>query len=322
MRNTWVLLAILLALATIYFIFIHGEDTASLYKREIDFAVADTAAIERIVLTRVAEGTEVQQLILERQSQGGWRLNKEYTASQPSVHSLLKTIHLLRVRETLTEAGKEAGKKLLDHKHTRIDIYHKRKLIKSYKVGTEGKGGKGTLMMLDKAQNPYVLEIPGFQGYLNSRYSMELDTWRENLLFDGALVKIKAISINYNNLQPSVRLFRHTQGAKWQLKGGETWLDSLTLSNYLDNFVGKVFAETFASNRYPEKLDELKLKLADVMLTINYFSGEERKINMYKRPENPNNYFGWIEGTNELLTIQRFVIDKYLITKALITTSG
>lgn len=315
-RKSWILLTVFIFLAGIYFLFVRPLSSNSLNEREISFAVEDTASITKIVLTRVAEGKNVQQLMLTRQSPNSWQLNGLYPAFQPRMNTLLETVHLIHVREVLAKAGIEAGKELLDFKHTLVEIYANKKKIKSYKVGTEGKGGKGTLMMLESARNPYMVEIPGLQGYLNSRYSMEQGVWRENLLFNAHLKNIKSVSIQYTDLKKnSFILSRENIESPWQIDDVDAPLDDLALKTYLAHFNGKVYAETFANSRYPGKIETLKSSEPTIRLAIDYFSKEKRRINLFERPENPNNYFGWVNESNELLTIQHFVIDKFLIDR-------
>ncbi|MEO1588697.1 MAG: hypothetical protein AAFS00_15515, partial [Bacteroidota bacterium] len=55
---------------------------------------------------------------------------------------------------------------------------------------------------------------------------------------------------------------------------------------------------------------------ADREIHVRYKDGTSRDIYMYVREENPNNFFAWIEGEPELITVQHFVIDKFLKKKS------
>ena len=48
-------------------------------------------------------------------------------------------------------------------------------------------------------------------------------------------------------------------------------------------------------------------------LTFN--EGQKRELLLYVRPDNANNYFGWIEGEDELITVQQFVFGPFLVEK-------
>ena len=52
----------------------------------------------------------------------------------------------------------------------------------------------------------------------------------------------------------------------------------------------------------------------DVIFAYETLGGESGTLNLFTRPDNLNNYFGYLNGRTELYTIQRFVMDKYLKT--------
>lgn len=307
-------MATLLILGAAYFLFFYGKGNTSFGFDDTNFSIEDTASVDQIYLTRVIKGEEKLQLRLKQQGDN-WEINEKYAAFQPRVIQLLSTVHRMRVREGLSEAAQASGLKFMDALHTRLDLYAKGKLIKSILVGTQTKDAKGTVMMLNGANTPYVLEIPGIQSYLNVYFPMELDIWRENLLFNGKRDLIKAIHIAYDSL-PEVRNLDLLNLDQSPIPQDGGFHKSSSLEAYLTLFKGKVFAETFATIPYPNKLGELKSRTADITFGIDYVDGSSRTVHLYNRPENLNNYFAWIEGQEELLTVQRFVMDKFLQEKA------
>jgi hypothetical protein len=153
------------------------------------------------------------------------------------------------------------------------------------------------------------------EGYVSIQYSTDLDTWREKLLFNARAEELKVVSLTFgaDSLAPlSWVMHRETAQAAWKVDGVETDV-SKAAEAYLGNFSGKVFAEGFADKAYPGLEDSLQHRKPDFMFMIETLDGTHRGIVLFSRPENVNNYFGWVEGEGEFYTIQRFVFDKYLV---------
>ncbi len=315
MRNTLILLVVLLGLLGGYFFFLYEQGGSSLDKSEIDFAIPDTAKITEVVMVKVVGGQDGEGIHLEKAGDG-WQVNGQYGAFRPHVEKFLHVLSQIRVRDVLPPKGQATAQDLLARGHTRVELFSEKGLVKSYLVGTEYKGGKGTLMKLEKADDAYIVELPGLQGYLNVYYSLDTGFWRENLLFRGALSYIRSVSVSYSKKTGSFELFRENEQGKWYLQGVEQGINEQALDAYLAHFTGKVYGETFAGERFPDKLETLRAETPDVILSVEFFSGETEKVVLFERSDNPNSYFGWVEGKEELLTIQHFVIDKYLAQKS------
>ncbi|MCB0852270.1 MAG: hypothetical protein KDD63_08620, partial [Bacteroidetes bacterium] len=150
---------------------------------------------------------------------------------------------------------------------------------------------------------------------VNSRFAIDPKVWRENLLFVANPDKIKSVSITYPDPDRSFQLIRESAEDNWRLFASESKLDEGQLNAYLENFKGQINAESFATNDFPGKLEELKGQAPDVIFSVSYFDMEPRTIYLFEREDNRNNFFGWVEGDEELLTIQHFVFDKFLVDR-------
>ncbi len=313
-KKTIALLFILLGGAGIYAFFIYGKGFSSFMGGETDFAVEDTAQITRISLTRVIKGEDKFQINLERKEDNDWILNGSYPAFEPRVEQLLQALHWMRIKESLSESAQRTGIKFIETLHTRLDIYKDKKKVKSILIGTQTKDAKGTVMMMAGGRQPYVLEIPGVPGYLNVYFPMEEEVWRENLLFHADLDKLQSLAIEFDTL-PEVNNLKWINLEDSPRLASEEKTDPLRAKRYFDNFKGKVYAESFATNDYPAMLKYLRKQPADFIIRATNKGGEKRVIYLYKRKGNPNNYFGRVEGQEELLTVQTFVIDRFLREK-------
>ena len=318
MRTTLMLFGLLVLLAGGYLWWLYQEERTSLAVDEISFAIPDTSEVGQIELTQYRLGEVSQSVILNRKKDEGWQVNGEHVAFQPYVNHLLTTMHLLRVKETLTPQGQKAGQEILNRVHTRVKAFDRRgRLLRDYRLGTAAKSGHGSLMQMADAQTPYIVERPGHQGFVNGFYSLDTYFWRENLLFDGQLARLQKIELQYlNEPEKSFVLERSASQAPWHLAEPDGLpSDTAALNAYLKHFTGKIYGESFAEPNFPGQFEALQGREPDRRFAVTNFKGERRELLMFIRPENPNNFFGWVKGEEELLTIQHFVMDKYLITR-------
>ncbi|MCI4670900.1 MAG: DUF4340 domain-containing protein [Bacteroidia bacterium] len=311
--RTLILLLVLVLGAGVYFFFFYGKEGSSLSFNESNFSVEDTASVSKMTLTRVIQGEEKLRLSLEKKG-GKWRVNEKFDAFEPRVQQTLDVLYKMKVREALTASAKQSGIKFFNALHTRLDIYQEGKLSKSILIGTQTKDAKGTVMMINGSNSPYVLEIPGLPGYLNVYFPMDLNIWRENLLFYATKEDILSFEIVFDSLPAKRNLRWVNVNDDPKLADGTS--GSLKTSQYFSLFKGKVFGETFVGADYPDKLKKLKKQQPTFQIKVTYLDGTEREIYLFKRNNNPNNYFGYIKGKNELITVQTFVIDKFLKDKS------
>lgn len=312
--RTVVLFVVLLLAAGLYWYFYYEKEGSSFSMGESNFNIEDTSSLDKISLTRVVQGEEKLQLILEKK-EGEWMVNERFGAFQPRVDQMLEVLTKIKIREALSEAARHSALKFFSVMHTRLDIYEKGKKKKSILIGTQTKDAKGTVMMLAGSKSPYVLEIPGLPGYLNVYFPMELNEWRENLLFVADDSRLESLEIRFDTLEGGQDVYLTEMNGVVKVngeskQGGEDYIQK--------NFQAKrrkIYGESFVGADYPDKLRELKGRTADVIFSVKYTDGTSRTLHLYKRGENPNNYFAWIEGEDELITVQKFVIDRFIWTR-------
>lgn len=305
---TLILIGILLLLVGLYFAI--GRGGTTLNETESAFAVKDTAGIRKIILTEYLRDAPGDQVILTREA-GGWTVNKKYRALDLRVKQLLQTLYLVQVREPVNERARKNVFRSLKETHIRCEVELANGEEKLYFVGRSTTDGKGTMALLDRADDPYIIEIAGFEGYLTPRYSCRLDEWREKTLFDVRAENLKAVSVRYPGADSSFALQKEGDG--WRLATGEP-VDTANLNIYLKQF-GKIQAQAFANERYPNGLDSLNKIPPPIVLTVQSDAGKSVELKLY--PRTVDNYFGVMTGSFELAIVQRYVIDKFLIKRSL-----
>jgi hypothetical protein len=312
MRTTLILAAVLFMALAVYFTFIFNPNGGTLEPGDTAFAVEDSGAVQRIVMTQYVQGQPKREVRLTRLPDGDWQLNGQYPAMMPRVRNLLKVMSRLQVREVLNDAAQANARRFFAAMRTQVDAYGPGgQLLRSYNLGSETPGARGTLMRMQDSETAYVVELPGLQGYVKAAYSLDPSFWRANRLFDADLSRLLRFSLLYREPERSFTLKR-VNDSTFALAGPGPAADAQRLDRYLRQFQGMVYGETFAEAQYPGRREKLEQLDPDLRLIATYRDGSERSLVLFDREDNPNNFFGWVEGENELLTVQHFVIDPFL----------
>ncbi|MCB9234300.1 MAG: hypothetical protein H6581_21765 [Bacteroidia bacterium] len=314
MKKTIILGAILLLLILFYFLFLHNSGGSSVNPAEIAFAIEDTAAVTEIEMQKMLKEQPAERLVLDKRPDGVWMINGKYVAQRGKVTNLLKTMNLLQLKENMTKEGRAASLERLKAYHILVTIKGKEGVLKEYLIGATNKEQTGNIMMLKGKDTPYIMSRGDMLGYVSIYYSTEVVNWRENLLFNIPLIDLQKVALEYADAGASFALERESPESNFTLTGNVPG-DSTRISAYLSAFKGKTFAETFAGEANPGLLDSLKGRPADVRFYYDLFDGTTDTLRLYERPENPNNFFGWLSSGNDLLTVQHFVMDKFLRKK-------
>ncbi len=311
-RTTIILSALLLILVAGYFIYLStGSEPDNI------FHIDDSSLVTEIEMEKVSRGASAEKMVLTKDETGTWMVNGEYTAIPTKVENILKTMTQIRVKGSVEKAGQESGLQLLKKSHTRVKISGADGEMKEYLIGATDSQHNANLMMVDGADKIYLVGKPGFTGYVSVFYNTNALEWRERTLFNLTPQNIKRISVAYPTTPEELgfELRRDADGDPWML--GEGVLANMDqTSNFMNLFEGKISAESFANEAFPGIRDSLPRREPDVVFEYETLSGKAGSLKLFTRPDNVNNYFGYLEGRPELYTIQRFVMDKFLKTRS------
>ncbi len=309
-KNTTLILASILIVGVLaYYFWLMPKNVNTSLGDSAEFAIKDSTTITKISLATFEKDKQIKQVLLEKRA-NGWQLNGKYAVLAPQLHYFLKTLSQVKVKQKLTEKGNENAMKAISNGNTTITIWAGEDLLKAYEIGPEAKDHDGSLARIKGHSEAFIVSIPGAVGVLTNRFPMEEQVWRENLLFDGQLEKIKEISLSCKDASKSFSFTRGEAPNSWK-KDGIT-VDSTVFKPYLRHFKRKVYAESFATEKFPTKYLELKPTPPDFIFKITYLDGKIVKIPLYIRVDASNNFFAWIEGDEQLITVQHFVMDRFI----------
>lgn len=282
MRKTIVYIAILgvLGFGVWYFLF---KDTSVFEEDEAGFTITNTADIDRIFLASQQGDT-----ISLQKTADGWLLNNKHKASIRMVETLLQTFKEQYAAYPVPDNAHNGVVKYLAGSGVKVEVYNKKgEAIRVFYVGGQASGNKGTYMLIEGADRPYVVELPAYEGYVTPRYSTEYAAWRNRNIVDLKPEELASVGVQYtfpDELLNSFTMVRTGDG-KLDIKlHPELNMSSPVNEKRVKTFAGffeKVGCEGYLSGVH--KLDSLigaASKYCD--LTIVDTKGNESKIAMYK----------------------------------------
>jgi len=281
-KNTIILLLIVVVLG-LFTVILMTRDYSGTIKKELrDFAVQDTASVDKIFM--VTKGNEQATLTREGNK---WKINDKYIVRQEAIDLLLKTIHRIQVKAPVAKSALDNVVKMLATRNTKVEIYKKGKLDKTIYVGGPTQDQIGTFMMLEGSSVPFVVHIPGFVGYLSTRFFIDENSWRSPLIFDydfDEIAKIK--SVNNDNPAASFVLSKEKNHFDMHALDGSSTaakVDTLALKFFVSNFE-RVASEFFADEMDPEMMDSLSQAKPFHVLELTDIYGNVKKIEAHRRP--------------------------------------
>lgn len=192
MKKTNIILLIIIVLVGLISIIVYytqTKDTSRVYR---DFAIEDTASINKIFLA----DKQGKTITLERKD-GYWMVNNKYKARRDLIDILLTTIKNLEVTMPVPESKLDFVLRSIAAYGIKTEIYQNNKLVKTYYVGGAPENNIGTYMILEGSEVPFVVSIPGFSGFLTIRYNTEINEWREKIIFNYKIEDIYQVKIHY-----------------------------------------------------------------------------------------------------------------------------
>lgn len=229
-----------------------------------------------------------------------WELENGFPVREEAISYLLETIRDMQIKRPVALKEKENIIKRMSTQRTKVSIFSNGENIKTIYIGGNTQDQLGTYMILDKSSEPYVLSVPGFNGYLSSRFSCEKNTWKEKIIFNLNKDEIKKIEINYRDTMNSFKIHSN---------------DSIS-SQYFSNFK-KVSCEKFLKNNKDFNVEEIKKREPIFHINIDMSNGEkiklkgfEKKSSIKGRTKNKNydneRFYGLFKDELILIQYQQF----------------
>lgn len=184
----------LIAVAITAYISTRDFGTGSIDNTEesYNFSVEDTAAISRIEIS----SKEPDEVKLTRDG-NRWLVNDKYPARQDAVEVLLETFYGLRLRYIPQDNAVDNILSRMASYGKEVKVYQGDELVQHFIVGTDNLDQLGTYMLKKDGEQPYAMDIPGFNGFLSSRFFTREDLWRDRTIFGTDNLNIRELTMEY-----------------------------------------------------------------------------------------------------------------------------
>ncbi len=310
-KGFWVLLIVFSVLAGVTTIVLTDEKKVASKNYsdwDRDFAVADLNTIHKIFIAN-RDGNTVT---LERSGKD-WQYNGQYKAHPNSVSLILQMLETIEIRFIPTKAAAENAIKTLASHGIKVELYDsENNKLKAFYIGGVTPDERGTYMIMEGAEQPYVMHMPIWEGSLRTRFTKpQSDDWRDKLVFDYQPDEIVELSIEYPKQKKNSFILTKVEG-EYSIKP----LNDLTpviakpinqavVKTFLTKFKG-IYAEAF-ENEHPKK----ELIRRQVPFCIMYFKtadGKEEEVRVHPKPE--LDYAGNPIAAADYQPFERYLIDR------------
>lgn len=261
-----------------YFVMIQDKEQGGT-KAMSDFAFESTEDINKIIITESNRNKAELELV-----NGEWMLNNEFKARPVNVDLLLRTFKHIKVQTSVSNDMKKTVVANMASRYKKVEIFENGKLSKTYYVGSATKDHYGTFMLLEKngrkSSEPYVMHIPGFNGFLESRFYTNENDWKYSGVFNYNPLDIKSIVVNHiNNKEESFQITQDQKKVSLKTIDGEivSEFNNSLVENYILIYE-KIFFNKIAEFS-PEKVDSVKAIEPLYTIEVTGVDGEVKKVN-------------------------------------------
>jgi len=350
MRKNRITLIIVLILLLAAAGLIITNSYTTLKKDVSDFSIQDTASITKIFMA----DKNNNEVILERSPEGGWLVDGKYSAQQAKINSFLKTLKDLEVRSpvplvarnsVITRMAVLAKKIEIYQIAPRINLFNKirlfphEKLTKVYYVGDVTQDNQGTYMLMEGAEDPYVVYLPGFRGFVSTRYSTVKADWRDYTVFKTPINEIKSVKVEFP--------FHPEMAYEFEIRDNQNILlralsdnrviepyDTIRVLNFLMAFEDMRFESLLAHLIEKEFIDSVSASVPKTIITLTDKAGDVNRVKIFIKkgfapvyaaegatmePLDLDRAYALVNDEEDFVLIQYFVFDRVTRTLGFFT---
>lgn len=258
-----IIIVIVVAIAA-YFVSTTMEPASTGIKSETSFEISDTASVGKIIIVRAGTGAKVK---LERQADNTWLVNDKFRAREDGIQTILETFKNVYVQAPVKKESIESSLRIIAGGSSKVEIFDRDgNWIKTWYVGHASKSNRGTHMLLEtpgkgKSPKPYIMDMKGFIGMLNTRFFTNENEWRSVGILNYPDLAIEEVEVTYPG--QFEKSFRITYGGGNDIKlyphNSDTEIlnyDTSLVKDYLLNFKLASF-ENYKTGLSPAEADSV-----------------------------------------------------------------
>ncbi|QSE97075.1 hypothetical protein [Fulvivirga lutea] len=128
-------------------------------------------------------------------SRNAWVVNASYDADPQRINVLFAVLSQVSVRREVASNERSKIDSLMKGQGTKVEFYSDANVVKSfYVVGDES---RGVTYMSENLETYYLVEIPGYRSYLAGIFLLDVNGWRNPLVFDLNWANLASVQVSY-----------------------------------------------------------------------------------------------------------------------------
>lgn len=285
MQRIYWLLALLVLLGGAYYFIQSPSQTAAKGSHLVadrDFKIDDAEQVHRIFIANRSG----QQVELSRQG-NSWLVDRQHLANENAIKNLLDVVKRIDMQQIPAKAAVPTIIKNLATEGILVQLFDENdQKIKGYYIGGSTSDERGTYAILEGAEQPYVVHLPGWVGNLRFRLNFFGDDWRSKQILAEEISSIERISVEYPT-QRNRSFILERKGERYTVRPFYN-SDQPTrdiprdrAERYLFNYQ-KLFVSSY-ENKDPEEKVELLKTLPFAHIQVTKMDGSQKSIKAYPR---------------------------------------
>ena len=258
------------------------------------FAIDDSSKVVKIFLADM-HGNKV---LLSRTPKG-WMVDDTMPAMKENIDILLSTLLNLTVRQSVPKTALSNVNAMLAAGSVKVEIYEKApkftifgikvadkvRLTKTYYMGPATQDNMANFALLEGMDEPYIVYIPGFRGFVTPRFSQFSIDWISHRVFETKITRIK--SVEFQDVENPAESFKI-------IKAGARFFDLYNYNNekvmdydttklidMLSEFRNKNFESLIIGMSEGKKDTILKNNLFKI-ITLTDVEGKQTQLKLYR----------------------------------------
>jgi hypothetical protein len=343
MKKNTLLFILTLVVVIIGVLLIINNRYTTLNNAESGFAIEDTASVTRVFM--VDKNNNSVELI--KQSTGRWLIDNEHLAQNYNVIMLLGTMKNLTVRYPVPLAARDNVVRRMASIARKVEIYQEvyrinlfgqiklfphEKLTRTYYVGDATQDNMGTYMLMEGASQPYVVFLPRLRGFIYSRFSTNIDDWRDHTIFKTPIQDFESVKVEFMEEPEESYIVKTDEKGDFKmtsLNGEPIQYDTLRLLQFVSSFKDIRYESILNNKLEPEYVDSVTSQPVAHIITLKEQDGDEFVVQTYRKggfselynedgvalePFDLDRLYAYINEGEDFVLIQYFVFDKVLRT--------
>ena len=287
------------------------------------FAVKDTSSITKIF---IADMNGEYSLLVRHDD--GWYVQDSVKAMPQKVNELLSVIHNVALQQTVAKTGQSNINKMMSVNAVKVEIYQnapkftlfgipfftKERNVKTYYMGPATMNNVSNYAILEGFDEPCIVHIPGFRGFLTPYYAFKPVDWYNCDLFSTKITRIQSLMVED---------LEHPEESYYVEKSGPRFFSLYNVHNELiaDYDTAKLLdmLAEYRDKNYEYFISDMPQGKKDSILRYNHFKtitltdvdGNKTTLDMYRKLELDPYYLDAIVGGMERAADEPYNRDKF-----------